>query len=442
VQHKCVARQFFLYIKWASEIGAGKLSQDEITANVDFIMRIVQVSVGSVRMPPKEGSAPLQVIFNTSKHLARLGHQVVILDRRYTKDDPPVEHIDGVEIVRLRAPQVPSPKSPAFIRFILAELNAILFAIAVSCHVRKDRSKVDIIHLHLTSIGLVVITLNRAIRGKTFYTCHLSQWTFVTSGLRFSERIHLLLDAYLMRRVRKVIALSDAAKESFISFGKAKRDNIVVLPNGVDANFFNPNTPSNEITNRYSLEGKSTVLFVGRLAKIKGVDYLLKAVDIIVNKLRYKDTIFILVGPHTFAGVDNPLGMDEILSYIEQHQLGKNIILTGSLPLEEVRVLYAASDIFVLPSLAEGDPLVTLEAMASGKPVIGTRVGGIPHHICDGWNGFLIDPANEQQLADKIKYLIDNPEERKRMGANSRKYAEEEFDWKKVAEKLLAVYQS
>jgi hypothetical protein len=64
-------------------------------------MRIVQVSVGSVRIPPKEGSAPLQVMFNTSKYLAKLGHKVAILDRRYTKDDPPVEHIDGVEIIRL-----------------------------------------------------------------------------------------------------------------------------------------------------------------------------------------------------------------------------------------------------------------------------------------------------------------------------------------------------
>jgi glycosyltransferase involved in cell wall biosynthesis len=275
-----------------------------------------------------------------------------------------------------------------------------------------------------------------------FYTCHLSQWAFAESGLRFSEKIHLLLDAYLMRRVRKVIALSDAAKESFISFGGVKRDNIVVLPNGVDTDFFSPNTPSNEVTNRYSLEGKSTVLFVGRLARIKGVDYLLKAADIIVNKLGYKNTIFILVGPHTFDGVDNPLGMDEILNYIEHHSLDKNILLAGSLPLEGIRVLYAASDIFVLPSLAEGDPLVTLEAMASGKPLIGTKVGGIPHQIRDGWNGFLIDPANEQQLAEKIKHLIDNPEERKRMGVNSRKYAEEEFDWKKVAENLLAVYQS
>lgn len=408
-------------------------------------MRIVQISVGSVRMPPKEGSAPLQVIFNTSKNLAKMGHHVVILDRKYSKNDLDVERIDGVEIARLRVPRLPFDKAPGFIRFILAELNAILFAIAVSFYLRRNGPKVDIIHLHLTSIGLIVVTLNRRLRGKTFYTCHLSQWAFAKSGLHLSERMHLLLDAYLMRRVQKIIALNDAAKESFTSLGRVKRDNIIVLSNGVDTDFFSPNTVATvaeEVVQRYSLKGKTTVLFVGRLAEIKGVKYLFKAADIITNNFGYKDIVFILVGPHAFAGVDEPLGMREILNYIAQHQLNKNVILTGSLPLEKLRGLYTACDIFVLPSLAEGDPLVTMEAMASGKPVIGTKVGGIPRQIHDGWNGFLIDPANEQQLAEKMKYLIDNPEERRKMGANSRKYAEEEFDWSKVAERLLAVYQS
>ena len=104
--------------------------------------------------------------------------------------------------------------------------------------------------------------------------------------------------------------------------------------------------------------------------------------------------------------------------------------------------MYAACDIFVLPSLAEGDPLVTLEAMASGKPVIGTRVGGIPRQIRDGWNGFLVDPADERQLADRIRYLIDNPDERQIMGANSRRHAQDQFDWKHVAERLSLIYQS
>jgi glycosyltransferase involved in cell wall biosynthesis len=405
-------------------------------------MRIVQVSVGSVRMPPKEGSAPLQVIFNTSKHLARLGHQVVILDRRYTKDDPAVEQLEGVEIVRLKVMHFPFAKAPGFVRFVLAELNAALFALGVSSYLRKNSSKIDVIHLHLTSIGLIVSILNRKLRKKIVYTCHLGEWELSGRKLSLFERVHLLLDPYLMRRVNRVIALNNSAKESFVSKSKINADKIVVVHNGVDTDFFRPYTETGESTRKkYGLEGKLTVLFVGRMARIKGVEHLVKSANILANDFGYGNVVFVLVGPFSFDATEKPINREEMLGFIKQHQLDRNIVLTGSLPLEEVRALYAASDIFVLPSLAEGDPLVTLEAMASGKPVIGTRIGGIPHHIRDGWNGFLIDPANEQQLADKIEYLIDNPEERKSMGANSRKYAEEEFDWKKVAERLLKVYQ-
>ncbi len=405
-------------------------------------MRIVQVSVGSVRMPPKEGSAPLQVIFNTSKHMAKMGHEVIILDRKYSKHDPPVEHIDGVEIVRLIAPQIPSPKSPALIRFILAEFNAAIFGLAASRYLRSNSSKIDAVHFHLTSIGLIISILNRKLRSKMFYTCHQGAWELVEGKLSLSERLHLFLDPYLMRRVSKVIALNETAKQKFVSRGKVKAENVVVMHNGVDINFFRPDIEVGETSKKYGLEGKHVVLFVGRLARIKGIEHLLKAADTVVNKLDCRNALFMLVGPPSFDATEKPMTMDEILNYIEQHQLEKNIILTGSLPLEEVRVMYAACDIFALPSLAEGDPLVTLEAMASGKPVIGTRVGGIPNQIRDGWNGFLIEPRDERQLAEKIKYLIDNPEERKRMGVNSRKYAEEEFDWSKVAERLLKVYQS
>lgn len=256
------------------------------------------------------------------------------------------------------------------------------------------------------------------------------------------ERIHLLLDPYLMRRVRRVIALNESAKSSFISIARVKAASIVVVPNGVDTDFFNPNIEVKEAVKRYGLEGKITVLFVGRLAKIKGVEHLLRAAEIVINGFGYRDTLFVLVGAPTFDATEKPVSMEEILSFVRHHQLDKNITLTGPLPLEEVRALYVAADIFVLPSLAEGDPLVTLEAMASSKPVIGTKVGGITHQIRDGWNGFLVDPADEHQLADKIAYLIDNPDDRRRMGENSRRCAEEEFDWRRVAEKLSVYYQS
>ncbi|RLF07945.1 MAG: glycosyltransferase family 4 protein, partial [Thermoprotei archaeon] len=96
---------------------------------------------------------------------------------------------------------------------------------------------------------------------------------------------------------------------------------------------------------------------------------------------------------------------------------------------------------FVLPSLEEGFGVVLTEALASGKPLVGSNVGGIPAQIKDGWNGFLVESGNEKQLAEKIRYLIDNPEERERMGENSRKLAREEFDWEKIAERYLKVYE-
>lgn len=405
-------------------------------------MRIVQVSVGSVKMPPKEGSAPLQVIFNTSKHLARMNHQVVILDRKYSKDDSDVDHVEGVEIARLKVMQVPLVKAPGFIRFILAELNAVLFALAVNSYLRKNRANIDVIHLHLTSIGLIVSLLNRSLREKMIYTCHLGQWGQAKERLHIFERIQLFLDPYVMKRVSKVIALNDSAKACFISAGKVEPEKITVVPNGVDTYFFSPDEEAGETARKkYRLEGKSTVLFVGRLARLKGVEYLLKAADMVVNGSGCRDTSFVLVGSPTFDATEKPISMEQVLSYIRQHGLEKHFVLTGSLPLEEVKKLYAAADLFVMPSLAETGPLVTLEAMASGKPVIGTKVGAMPNQIRDGWNGFLIDPRDEQQLADKIKYLIDNPDERQQMGKNSRKYAEEEFDWGNIAERLSQVYQ-
>lgn len=405
-------------------------------------MKIVQISRGRVRVPPRKEGAPEMVIFNTSKHFARMGHEVVILDRKYSKDDLQIDYTEGVKIIRLDVRQVRSGKAHGFISFALTELNITLFALKVCAYLRRNRQNIDLIHIHLTSIGLIVVLFNRGLRSKMVYTCHLSQWALDARNLGKLERIDLLLDSFLMRRVARVIALSDIAKERFIYRGKVKEENIVTVHNGVDIDFFNPKTKIEGTLKRYGLQGKLTVLFVGRLARIKGVYYLIQAADIIANQYGYKDTLFVLVGSPAFHAVDKSITTEEMLSFTRRYQLEENVMFTGSLPSEEVRLLYAACDIFVLASLGEGDPLVTLEAMASGKPLIATKVGGIPQQIKDGWNGFLIDPADERQLAEKIKYLIDNPDERQRMGANSRRFAEDEFDWGKVAEKLLLVYQS
>ena len=127
---------------------------------------------------------------------------------------------------------------------------------------------------------------------------------------------------------------------------------------------------------------------------------------------------------------------------INKYDLQQNVRLIGYVPFNKLAKLYAACQIFVLPTLAEATPAVVKEAMACGKPVIATKVGGIPLLIKDGQTGFLVDPADEKQIAEKIAYLIDEPTERERIGTLARKFIEEEFAWDKILKKFMQVYQS
>jgi len=132
----------------------------------------------------------------------------------------------------------------------------------------------------------------------------------------------------------------------------------------------------------------------------------------------------------------------KISSMVNALKLENNVRMVGFVPPEDLRKLYAASDVFALPSIeGEGFGLVVTEAMSCGKPIIGTKVGGITIQIKDGWNGFLIDPAKEKQLAEKIICLMKNPDLRKRMGLNSRKLAEQEFDYRIITQNYIRIYK-
>ncbi len=407
------------------------------------LMKIIQVSTSNLEMPLEEGKGPQTVIFNISKQLAGMGHEVTVIGKSNYKAGQHIECIDGIRIVRLRTRKFPTYSLPRIMQplfFLLAEVNNILYALAVSRYLKEYKRDIDVIHVHLTSLGILLSLLNKGLRKRMLYTCHVGNWVLPVNKLNLLERITLFLDAWLMRRVRRVTAFDDVAKDQFIYRGRVKVKNVVVISNGVDTELYNPSIQVEDIPQRYGLEGKIVVLFVGWRIKIKGIEFLIKAADIIVNELGYRDVLFLLIAPSRPRGIDEPVDMESLLAFITQRQLDNNIKFIDRVPIQELRKLYVASDIFVLSSLAEGDPLVVLEAMASGKPIVGTKVGGIPQKVKDGWNGFLVDPGNEQQLADKIKYLIDNPDERQRMGKNSRKHAEEEFDWKKVAERLSLAY--
>jgi glycosyltransferase involved in cell wall biosynthesis len=377
-----------------------------------------------------QGSVPT-VVYYLAKYAARK-HEVTILERDHGAL-PREGFIDEIRYVRIRACKLPA----APYRLVkslrgLVRLARDAFDVARKVNDFLKNEDFDVVHVHFPFASSILVSLNKDLRNKMVYTAHVGE-EGKRFGLEPSAPLALKLfspDLYLMKRVKKSVVLNEPLKEKLVEKG-IPEEKLEVIPNGVNVEDFNVSEEEVErVRRKYRLEGV-VVMFAGTITPRKGILELMKAAEL----LNRKDVLFLIVG-------NLNLDRDYVQKVMEYARIkGINAKFTGFVPYEDLKALYSACDVFVLPSFEEGHGIVLTEAMASGKPLIGSNVGGIPMQIKDGWNGFLVEPGNEKQLAEKIGYLIENEEERAIMGKNSRKLAKEEFDWEKIAERYLKIYE-
>ncbi|WP_455283875.1 glycosyltransferase family 4 protein, partial [[Eubacterium] cellulosolvens] len=243
----------------------------------------------------------------------------------------------------------------------------------------------------------------------------------------------LVLPLYLPQ-YRYIIATSKLyARSSPTLIAQKKR--VVVIPHGVDTERFNPKVSGDEIRSRLNLGQHKIVLFVGALTRwhrYKRLDILMKAIALL--KKEGGETKLMVVG----GGELTP----EYRHLAERLGIQDRVVFAGDVPDSDLPKFYASSDMLVLPSKdrSEGFGLVILEANATGKPAIGTNVGGIPSAIRDGYNGLLVPPNHPEALAKTIRTALADEERLRRMGQNGRALAERR-DWSTVAEKTEEVYE-
>lgn len=188
-----------------------------------------------------------------------------------------------------------------------------------------------------------------------------------------------------------------------------------VIPYGIDIERFTPRR------HERTRKGPMQLLFVGRLSQRKGLTYLLEAVDLLPP-----GSVELTVCGYAFADMDI------------FRRCRTPIRVRPSVSSEELAQTYGSSDVFVLPSLAEGFGHVLLEAMASGLPVISTTHTGAPDLIQDGEEGYITEPGNSEQLAASIEYFLKYPERTGVMGAAARRRAEQ-FTWQLFRQNVSAV---
>ncbi len=179
---------------------------------------------------------------------------------------------------------------------------------------------------------------------------------------------------------------------------------------------------------KYHLSDKPIIIYVGRLDKEKRVDVLVKAAALLKNK----DFQLIIAG----KGVEK----EKIRKLVKRLHITDNVVFLGYLPDGELPVLYTLATLYVMPSGAELQSLSTMEAMASGLPVIGANAIALPNLIKDGMNGFLFEPGNEEDLADKITRILADKTLRQHMAQESKKLVQE-HNMPNVITKMEKVYE-
>jgi glycosyltransferase involved in cell wall biosynthesis len=173
------------------------------------------------------------------------------------------------------------------------------------------------------------------------------------------------------------------------------------------------------------------ILFVGRLAPVKGPHILVAALDRLVREGRAVRLRFVGDGPER-PGLERN---------VAQRGLNRHVFFEGWQNTDRVRALYQQADIFALPSFAEGIPVVLMEAMAMEIPCVTTRITGIPELIRDEVDGLLVTPSNEQELAAAIARLCDDPQLRFSLGKSARRRVLEHYDLRRNTEQLAAIFR-
>lgn len=288
-----------------------------------------------------------------------------------------------------------------------------------------EKGPYDIIHAHFGPSGNLGIFLKdlKAIEGRVITTFH---------GFDMSRYIKDKGDNvydFLFTNGDLFLPISEYWKNKLIKLGCSKHK-IIVHRMGIDTNkfLFSPRKPRND---------KVKLLTIARLVEKKGVEYSIKAVAKVMKK--HPNVEYIIIG-------DGPI-KDKLEKLIADLRVVDSVKLLGWKNQEEIVELMKGADILLAPSVTskdgdqEGIPVVLMEALAQGLPVLSTLHSGIPELVQDEISGFLIPERNVDTLTEKLIYLIEHPEIWSDMGRAGRAYVEKYYDINKLNDQLIVLYQ-
>ena len=288
------------------------------------------------------------------------------------------------------------------------------------------RYEIDILHTHEVRTNFVGLIAARLTGIKVVASIH----GWVMNTVPFSWKLYQHFDRRVIRRFDHIIVGSKFLRNEIIKMGLSSQK-VTTIHNAIDTTSLDLSASSLNFKKKYNLNSTDTLIgTVGRISREKGHKYLLEAAKIVIQD--HPDVKFLIVGEGKIR--------IELERYAKTLGIFENVIFTGY--YENLSEVLAAIDLFVIPSLTESLPLVVLEAMAAGKPVISTNVGGIPEIIIHGETGLLVRPQNGMELANSIITMLNNNDLLFKMAKKGKQFVHVEFSIHNFIEQTENLYSN
>ena len=341
------------------------------------------------------------------------GIEIDIFTREHNRQEELEEEFEALNIIYINAGDLDIDKTGMF-----SDLDK--FVEGVLNYSSRQNQSYELIYAHYWLSGVVAIELKNAWNVPVITSFHTIQ------GIK-KENFPFNKDNQEREKQERIISLqSDSIivwsshEKKFIeqNFG-VKPSKISVIPPGVDLDLFHPINIQEARRKIQMQERIRTILYVGRIERLKGLDMLLKA----LSQIHHEDTFLYIIG-----GMYNVEEVNRLKKICIDLNLNEKVHFIGSISRKQLKYYYNSADLHVLPSYYESFGLSVLESAACGKPSIASKVGGLPSIIRDNETGFLLEQRSLDSLIKKIEILLNDKELSETMGRAARKQAEN-LDW-------------
>jgi len=384
---------------------------------------MMKVGTLTWEFPPRVVGGIARHCEGLAKALVQQNHDVHLFTLDFP-GSPDYEEMDGVKVYRAST----ELGHPNFLTWVLMFNHFLSKRMA-------DVTKLvdfDVMHVHDWLAAFSGISFKHYMKKPMVLTVHSTE-VGRAQGLHSPDSFSINgIEWWSIYEADRVIVCSQSMKTEICDHFNLPQNKVDVIPNAIDATKYQTSADRGAVRQRYGVGyGEKLILCVGRLVPQKGVEYFIRAIPTIAK--RYPEAKFIIVG--------EGWSRDILEAEASASGHGRKIRFTGFAPDQEVIDLMTGADVLVVPSIYEPFGIVALEGMATGVPVVASKVGGLAEVIDHDRTGLFVYPRSPESIAWAIDRILSDPDHAKWLTENAKEKLHKAYSWEAVAMKTVEVYR-